>query len=187
MNKAKVLPLITYPDPLLKQVSKPVEKVDEQLQEFMDNMLVTMYEEGGIGLAAVQVGVLKRILVMDENYNHRYKKNSDVVHADSKVESSNPIFIINPKIIKASKALSDFNEGCLSFPEIRVEIKRPKEVTVEYLDYYGNNCQTEFDGILATCVQHEIDHLNGITLIDHVSRLKREMLIKKMKKRNKNE
>ena len=181
----KILPLVTYPNSLLKQVSKPVEKIDEELQKFMDDMVTTMHDEGGIGLAAVQVGILKRILVMDEGYNHRYSKNSDGVHSDPKIENSNPIFVINPKIIKASKELSSFEEGCLSFPDVRVEIKRPKEVTVEHLDYNGKKTISEFDGILATCVQHEIDHLNGITLIDHLSKLKRDMLIKKMKKASK--
>ncbi|MDA0901904.1 MAG: peptide deformylase [Proteobacteria bacterium] len=181
----KILPLATYPDPLLKEISKPVEKVDEKLQKFMDDMVTTMHDEGGIGLAAVQVGVTKRILVMDEGYNHRYNKDSDGVHQSDGVENSKPIFIINPKIIESSKELSSFDEGCLSFPDIRVSIKRPAMVKVEHLDYHGNKTISEFDGILATCVQHEMDHLNGITLIDHLSKLKREMVIKKMKKTNK--
>jgi len=180
-----ILPLIISPDPLLKQVAKEVEKVDAELQKLMDDMLQTMYHEKGIGLAAVQVGVLKRILVMDVNYESgRYENQGcgDSHCEEVHVEDSSPIYMVNPKIIKSSAELSTFSEGCLSFPEIRAEIKRPEKVEVEYLDYHGKKQILKADGILATCVQHEIDHLNGITFVDYLSKTKREMLLKKMGK-----
>ena len=177
-----ILPLIISPDPLLYKISEPVEKIDAELQKFMDDMLTTMYAEQGIGLAAVQVGVLKRILVMDINYRAEGCDDNGCGHAHN-IINQNPLFLVNPKIIKTSKEKSDYFEGCLSFPEIRADISRPKQVTVEYLDYHGNKQIMEADGVLATCVQHEIDHLNGITFIDYLSKLKQEMVIKKMKKR----
>ena len=179
------LPLIISPDPRLKEVAIEVTKVDAQLQKLMDDMIVTMYNEKGIGLAAVQVGVLKRVLVMDVNYDSsRYKNQGcgDSNCGEIHIKDADPIFMVNPKIIKSSKELSTFFEGCLSFPEIRAEIKRPKTVEVEYLDYNGEKQIIKADGLLATCVQHEIDHLNGITFVDYLSKTKREMLLKKMQK-----
>lgn len=177
-----ILPLVIAPNPLLYKVSDPVEKIDAKLQTFMDDMLTTMYAEQGIGLAAVQVGVLKRILVMDIDYRAEACDDHGCGHAHN-ITNQKPRFLINPKIIKASKEKSDYFEGCLSFPEIRADIIRPKQVTVEYLDYHGNKQIMEADGVLATCVQHEIDHLNGITFVDYLSRLKQEIVLKKMKKR----
>lgn len=177
-----ILPLVISPDPLLHQVSEPVEKVDAELQKFMDDMLNTMYAEQGIGLAAVQVGVLKRILVMDINYRAEGCDDHGCGHSHN-ITNQKPLFLVNPKIIKASKEKSDYFEGCLSFPEIRADISRPKQVAVEYLDYNGDKQILEADGILATCVQHEIDHLNGITFVDYLSKLKQEIILKKMKKR----
>ncbi len=180
---AKILPLVIAPDPLLKQVSKPVEKVDDALRAFMDDMLQTMYAESGLGLAAVQVGVLKRVLVMDIDYeedrNHHHDHSGcGGVH----VKNTNPLYLINPEIIEESKQISVYNEGCLSFPNARAEVSRPKIVKVKYLDYNGVEQVKEMDEILATCVQHEIDHLNGITFVDHISKLKRELILKKMNK-----
>jgi peptide deformylase len=175
---AKVLPLVLAPDPLLHEVSKPVEKVSDEIRALMDDMLKTMYAENGIGLAAVQVGHLKRILVMDVNYEAQ--DCCDHHHHDVKVENSNPLYLVNPEIIESSSELESFNEGCLSFPGARAEVSRPKKVKIKYLDYHGNQQIKEMDGILAICVQHEMDHLDGITFVDHISRLKREMIIKKM-------
>lgn len=177
------LNLILSPNPVLNEISKPVEKVDAILQKLMDDMLETMYQEGGIGISAVQVGVLKRILVMDVEYVLD-KCEDDCGHNHNKPANPNPIYMVNPVIIKSSKELSVYREGCLSFPEFRTDIERPKEVTIEFLDYFGNKKTLQADGILATCVQHEMDHLNGITLIDHLSKIKKEMVLKKMKKIN---
>jgi peptide deformylase len=180
----KILPLVIAPDPLLKQVSKPVEKVDDKLRAFMDDMLQTMYAEAGLGLAAVQVGVLKRILVMDVDYetddhaHHHDHGSCGGVH----VTNTNPLFLVNPEIIEKSDEESSYNEGCLSFPGARAEVIRPAEVTVKFLDYHGQEKTMVMDGILATCVQHEIDHLNGVTFVDHISKLKRDVVLNKMKK-----
>ncbi len=179
----KILPLVIAPNPLLKQVSKSVDKVDDELRKFMDDMLQTMYAEEGLGLAAVQVGVLKRILVMDVDYekddhHHHDHQGCSGVH----VHNTNPLFLVNPKIIDQSKDESTYNEGCLSFPGARAQVTRPESVKVKFLDYYGKEKIIEMDGILATCVQHEIDHLNGITFVDHISKLKRDVIINKMKK-----
>jgi peptide deformylase len=181
-----ILPIIKFPNPLLKQISKPVEKIDDDLRKFMDDMLKTMYADKGVGLAAVQVGVLKRILVMDTQYttdecdgDHHHGH-----HHHHEIYDPKPMFLINPEIINHSKEQSTYYEGCLSFPEMRANISRSKKVEVKYLDYDGKEQTLEAKGLLATCVQHEIDHLNGVTFIDHLSKLKREMIIKKLKKLN---
>ncbi len=180
----KILPLVVAPDPILKQISKPVEKIDEALRQFMKDMVKTMYSEHGVGLAAVQVGVLKRILVIDTDYkiedHHHHHDHGECggVH----VTNSNPRYFINPQIIEFSKECSSYDEGCLSFPGARSEVVRPAKVKVRYLDFYGNEQVDEMSGLLATCIQHEIDHLNGITFVDHISKVKREMIINRMKK-----
>jgi peptide deformylase len=181
----KILPLITAPDPFLKKISKPVLEVDNELREFMKNMVATMYEENGIGLASVQVGVLKRVLVMDIDYesdghhqHHHGEEGCPGVH----VKNANPQYFINPEIIDYSKKDSVFNEGCLSFPGARAEVTRPESIKLKYLDFNGEKQVKEFDGISATCLQHEIDHLNGITFVDKISPLKREIILKRMKK-----
>jgi len=184
----KILPLIIAPDPLLKKISKPVEKVDDALREFMQNMIATMYQENGIGLASVQVGILKRVLVMDIDYEiedhnrHHNHDNCSGVH----VKNSNPQYFINPEIIEFSKNNSSFNEGCLSFPGARAEVIRPESIKLKYLDFNGENQVKIFDGISATCIQHEIDHLNGITFVDKISPVKREMILKRIKKNKTN-
>lgn len=180
----KILPLVIAPDPLLKQVSKPVEKVDDALRAFMNDMVATMYSEAGIGLAAVQVGVLKRIVVMDVDYevedhhHHHHGEECGGVH----VKNENPLFLVNPEIIESSEETNIYNEGCLSFPGARSEVERPSTVKVKFLDYHGQEQILEMDEILATCVQHEIDHLNGVTFVDHISKLKREVILNKMRK-----
>lgn len=161
-----ILPLVIAPDPRLAVCSEAVEVVDDKLRKLMDDMLETMYAEEGIGLAAVQVGVHKRVLVMDLQ----------------REENNKPYFIVNPEIIEASEEENIYEEGCLSFPEQRAMVTRPKKVKVRHLDYQGNEQILECDELLATCIQHEIDHLNGVVFIDHVSRLKRDMILRKVKK-----
>ncbi|MBC7149219.1 MAG: peptide deformylase [Rhizobium sp.] len=162
-----IKPLIILPDPLLRQVSTSIERVDAELQKLADDMLETMYEAPGIGLAAIQVGVPRRLLVID---------------VSKEGEDKQPLVFINPEIIKSSDERSVYEEGCLSIPDYYAEVERPAKVTVKSIDRDGKEQMTEADGLLATCLQHEIDHLNGVLFIDHISRLKREMVIKKFTK-----
>lgn len=162
-----IKPLIILPDPLLRQVSTSIERVDAELQKLADDMLETMYEAPGIGLAAIQVGVPRRLLVID---------------VSKEGEDKQPLVFINPEIIKSSDERSVYEEGCLSIPDYYAEVERPAMVTVKSIDRGGKEQMTEADGLLATCLQHEIDHLNGVLFIDHISRLKREMVIKKFTK-----
>lgn len=172
-----VLPLVIAPDPRLKKVSEPVEKVNDEIRKLMDDMLETMYDSNGIGLAAVQVGVHKRILVMDiEHGSSRYPD------AKSEQDHSEPYFIINPEILNESEEENTYEEGCLSFPGQYANVVRPKRVKLKYLDYDGNEQILEADELLSTCVQHEIDHLNGIVFIDHISTVKRDMIMRRLKK-----
>jgi peptide deformylase len=162
-----ILPIVTVPDPLLKKVSEPVEKVDDELRAFMDDMLETMYAAPGIGLAAVQVGKLWRILVMD---------------IASEDEEPNPMYFINPEITWTSVELNTYNEGCLSIPEQYADVERPAECKVDFIDYDGVEKEIHADGLLATCIQHEMDHLNGVVFIDYLSKIKRGMYVRKVKK-----
>lgn len=164
-----VLPLIIAPDPRLKICSQAVAEVNDGIRKFIDDMFETMYASGGIGLAAVQVGVHKRILVMDIEQREDGKK-------------SKPLVLINPEIIGSSPEINTYEEGCLSFPGQYAEVKRPLKVKIRFLDYHGKQQEMDADGLLATCVQHEIDHLNGITFVDHISPVKRDMIIRKIKK-----
>ncbi|MBM3579769.1 MAG: peptide deformylase [Alphaproteobacteria bacterium] len=178
----KTLPLIIAPDPLLRKVSKIVDKIDDELRELMKDMVSTMYAESGVGLAAVQVGVLKRILVIDVDYkieDHEGYEHCGHVH----VISSNPRYFVNPEIIWSSEECVPYNEGCLSFPGARSEVIRPNKVKVKYLDFMGLEKTETMSGLLATCIQHEIDHLNGITFVDRISKIKREMILKKIRKK----
>ena len=162
--------IIIEPDPLLRKKSEELEKVDGSVRNLMDDMLETMYAAPGIGLAAVQVGILKRLVVID------------ISKGD---EKKNPIFLINPVVTHKSKNTSTFEEGCLSLPGHFAEIERPAECHVDYIDYNGKKKKLEAKGILATCIQHEIDHLNGILFIDYLSKLKKDMIIKKLIKHKK--
>lgn len=174
-----VLPLVIAPDPRLKEVSKPVEEVNDEIRKLMDDMLETMYESNGIGLAAIQVGVPKRVLVMDLGKgSSRYEDSGDE-------GGPAPIFMANPEIVEESEEQNVYEEGCLSFPGQFAEVTRPKHVTIKYLDYDGREQNLEADELLATCVQHEIDHLNGIVFVDHVSRTKRDMIMRKLEKHKK--
>ena len=162
--------ILTEPDPILRKKCEPLEKVDTETKKLMDDMLETMYAAPGIGLAAIQVGILKRLVVIDISKGEEEKK---------------PIFLINPQIIHRSKKTSIYEEGCLSLPGQFAEIERPAECTLKYIDYNGKEKELKADGLLATCVQHEIDHLNGILFIDYLSKLKKDMIIKKLVKQKK--
>ena len=159
--------ILVVPDPLLKQVSKPVDAVDDELRALMDDMLATMYDAPGIGLAAVQIGVPKRVIVMD---------------LAREGEPKAPKYYVNPEILWASEETLPYEEGCLSVPEIYDEVERPARVKLRYLDYDGKPVEEDAEGLYAVCIQHEMDHLQGVLFIDHLSRLKREQAVKKVKK-----
>ena len=159
--------ILTEPNKLLRQISKPVKQVGKNEQILMDDMLETMYAAQGIGLAAIQIGFPKRIIVMDLDKDQANKK---------------PMYFVNPVILNKAKEQSTYEEGCLSVPDQFAEINRPNTCEVEYLDYNGNKKLLKADGLLATCIQHEIDHLEGILFIDYLSKLKKSMIIKKLSK-----
>ena len=163
--------IITVPDEILKKISAPIEKVGQNEKKLIKDLFETMYDSNGIGLAAAQVGILKRILVID---------------VSSKDEEKKPMCFINPIIKKISKERSIYEEGCLSIPETFIEVERPKICKVEYIDLKGNIKEIECDGLLSTCLQHEINHLDGKLIIDDLSKLKRDMIIKKISKNKKN-
>ena len=163
--------IIIEPDPILRKKSEPVEKVDDHLRKFMREMLETMYEAPGIGLAAIQVGILKRLIVIDLAREN---------------EKKNPLFLINPEIIYRSKDTSVYEEGCLSIPDTFIEIERPKICDVEYIDLDGKLKNIKCDGLLSTCLQHEINHLDGKLIIDFLTKLKRDIIIKKISKNKRN-
>ena len=163
--------ILTEPNKILRQVSKPIDKVTKEEQVLMDDMLETMYEANGIGLAAIQIGVPKRIIVMD-------------IYKDEK--GKNPMYFVNPIIKDKNKEMSTYEEGCLSVPNQFAEVDRPAACEVEYLDYYGKKKVLKANGLLATCIQHEMDHLEGILFIDYLSKLKKSMIIKKLSKQKKN-
>ena len=162
-----VLELVKAPDPRLKLISKPVPEVDAALRRFMADMVETMNEENGIGLAAIQVGIAKRVAVID---------------LDPGGPKSKPIYLVNPRIVEASGELSTYHEGCLSVPEVWDDVKRPATITVEYTDENGKLQTVKADGLFATVLQHEIDHINGLLFIDHLSRLKRSIALRKSAK-----
>ncbi|MEM6463175.1 MAG: peptide deformylase [Pseudomonadota bacterium] len=162
-----IKPIVVIPDPVLRTKSEPIESVDEEIRRLADDMLETMYDAPGIGLAAIQVGIPRRMLVID---------------CSKEDEDKDPLVFINPQIVAQSDDRSAYEEGCLSIPDYYAEVERPSEVTVDYVDRDGNKQQLEADGLLATCLQHEIDHLNGVLFIDHISKLKRSMVIKKFTK-----
>ena len=165
-----IKPLIILPDPVLRQQSRPIEQVDAEVLRLADDMLETMYDAPGIGLAAIQVGVPKRMLVMD---------------IDQRDGKKNPRVFINPVITWTSDEMAVNEEGCLSIPEIWDEVERPARIKAEYLDRDGKKQELEADGLLAVCLQHEMDHLEGILFVDHLSKLKRSMAMKKLQKAKK--
>ena len=162
--------ILTEPNSILRQKSSIVEKVDGEIQKLMDDMLETMYAAPGIGLAAIQVGVPKRIIVLDISRNEEPKK---------------PMFFINPEIVEKAKNNSTYEEGCLSVPGQFAEIERPDSCHLKFLDYNGQPQEIKAEGMLATCIQHEIDHLEGILFIDYLSKLKKSMIVKKLSKQKK--
>ncbi len=167
MTKKKIL---IEPDPILRKKCEPLQSVNSDVKKLMDEMLETMYEAPGIGLAAIQVGILKRIVVID------------ITKGEDK---KNPLYLINPEIIHRSKETSVYEEGCLSLPGQFAEIERPAECHLKYIDYHGKEKTLKATGLLSTCIQHEVDHLNGVLFIDYLSKLKKDMIIKKLVKHKK--
>ena len=162
-----ILEILTVPNPVLKQVSEPVERVDDELRALMDDMLETMYDAPGIGLAAVQVGVPKRVIVMD---------------LAGQDEEPQPQYFVNPEILEKVEETEPYDEGCLSVPEVFETIDRPARVKLKYLNYEGEEVTEWAEGLYATCIQHEMDHLEGVLFIDYLSRLKRNRAVDKVKK-----
>jgi peptide deformylase len=191
--------IIHLPDPVLREMSKPVERIDEPLLRLLDDMLETMYDAPGIGLAGIQIGVPLRIVTVDiGDPEEEAETDAGTQEAEAPDQSDQttvegrrkarknfrprPIFLINPKILTSSDERSVYEEGCLSIPEYYAEVERPAQVKVAYLDRDGKEQVIDADGLMATCLQHEIDHLDGKLFIDHISRLKREMVVKKFTK-----
>ena len=159
--------ILTEPNKILRQVSQPVNDINKEIQKILDDMLETMYSANGIGLAAIQIGIPKNLIVID---------------LLTKEKKRDPMFFINPKIIKKSTKKSKYEEGCLSIPNLFAEVQRPSECEIEYLNYVGKKKNLKATGLLATCIQHEIDHLKGILFIDYLSKLKRDIILKKLSK-----
>jgi len=162
--------IVIEPDPILRKKSENLEKVDDDIRRLLDDMLETMYAAPGIGLAAVQIGILKRLIVID-------------ISKDK--EKKDPIFLINPVIISRSNQTSIHEEGCLSLPGHFAEIERPEGCQIKFIDYNGKEKKLSANGLLSTCIQHEVDHLNGVLFIDYLSKLKKDMIVKKLVKQKK--
>ena len=162
--------IFTEPNKILRQKSTKVEKVDKNIKKLMDDMLLTMYAAPGIGLAAIQVGIPKRVIVLDHARDGEQKK---------------PMYFVNPEIISTSNQQASYEEGCLSVPGQFAEISRPNKCHIKYLNYNGKEKELKVEGLLATCIQHEIDHLEGILFIDYLSKLKKSMIVKKLSKQKK--
>ena len=162
-----IRPILTLPDPILRKKAKPIERVDADLRQLMDDMLLTMYDAPGIGLAAPQIGILRRLIVMDPAKDEAPKT---------------PVIMVNPEILERSEEMRVHDEGCLSIPDFTAEIERPAKTRVSFLDRAGKKQEIELNGIWSTLVQHEIDHLNGVLFIDYLSRLKRDRIVKKFTK-----
>ena len=162
-----IRPILTAPNPVLREISAPVDRVDDDLRRLMDDMLETMYDAPGIGLAAIQVGVPKRVIVMD---------------LAGEGEEPAPRYFVNPEILDPSDDVGIYQEGCLSVPEYFEDVERPSRCRVKYLDYNSEERVEDAEGLFAVCIQHEMDHLNGVLFVDHLSRLKRERILKKLKK-----
>ncbi len=180
-----ILPILEVPDPRLKTVSEPVTVFDDELKTLIADMFETMYDAPGIGLAAIQVGVPKRILVIDlqEPVEHDHEHGEHCDHEHEVVRD--PRVFINPEILDPSEDLNVYSEGCLSVPEQYADVERPATITARWQDEAGKQYEEPMDGLLATCLQHEMDHLEGILFIDHLSRLKRQMVLKKLAKHRK--
>ena len=170
--------ILTEPDKILREKSLKVNQVDEDLQKLMDDMLETMYAAPGIGLAAIQIGVPKRVIVLDIGWRDK----SEITNDEKQVVRKNPMYLVNPEIITKSTNNSTYEEGCLSVPGQFAEIERSDKCHIKYLDYYGQSKELVAEGMLATCIQHEMDHLEGILFIDYLSKLKKSMIVKKLTK-----
>ena len=162
--------ILIEPDPILRKKSDPLDQVDNEVRKLLKDMLETMYDAPGIGLAAVQIGILKRIVVIDISKDEKKKE---------------PLFLVNPEIIYRSKETSVYEEGCLSLPSQFAEIERPAKCSLKYIDFNGKEKKLEAEGLLATCIQHEVDHLDGVLFIDYLSKLKKDMILKKLTKHKK--
>ena len=172
-----IRPIVEVPDPRLREISKPVEGVDDELRALVSDMFETMYDAPGIGLAAIQVGVPKRVLVID--LQEPEQEGGEPVR--------DPRIFINPEILQASDQEVPYTEGCLSVPDQFAEVDRPDRIRARWMDLQGKVREEEIEGLLATCLQHEMDHLNGVLFIDHLSRLKRDMILKKLAKQRKDQ
>jgi peptide deformylase len=191
-----IRPIIEVPDARLKTISKPVAEVTDATRALMDDMLETMYAANGIGLAAIQVGVAERIIVMDiapssdeeeAATNEDEEDENDAAAQEAKrwrelLKDEGPRFFVNPEIIWTADETRNYQEGCLSVPGFYDDVERPAQCKIAFLDYDGVAQEIDCDGLLATCIQHEMDHLNGIVFLDHLSRLKRQMVLKKLQK-----
>jgi len=162
--------ILIEPDPILRKKCQPLEKVDDNVKKLMNDMLETMYNAPGIGLAAVQIGILKRVVVID---------------ISKEKEKKDPLFLVNPQILHKSNETSVYEEGCLSLPGHFAEIERPAQCVLKYIDFNGKENELKANGLLATCIQHEVDHLNGVLFIDYLSKLKKDMIVKKLVKQKK--
>lgn len=175
LNGMSIRPLVIIPDSRLRLISDPIVRVDARVRAIVEDMFETMYDAPGIGLAAVQVGIPERIITVDVVRREEGEE-------EGAEEKKNPIALINPEIISSSEEISVYSEGCLSIPEYYADVERPARVKVRYMDLNGETQEIDADGLLATCVQHEIDHLNGVLFIDHISKLKRDRVMKKFTK-----
>ncbi len=165
------LEIVTLPDPVLRKISTPVERIDEEMRKLADDMLETMYDAPGVGLAAIQVGIPLRLVVID-------------VADEDEGEKRKPFILFNPEIVRLGEETRLHEEGCLSIPDVRIEIERPAELTLRYLDEKGKQQEIDADGLLATAIQHEVNHLDGKLIIDFLSSLKRDMVVRKFKKQS---
>ncbi len=186
-----LLPIVTVPDPILRETSKPVERVDDDVRRLLDDMLETMYDAPGIGLAAIQVGVPRRIVVVDcagrdaEEAEATGDETGTAPGGDADAAADpprDPLFLINPEIVSLGGGRRVYEEGCLSLPDVLVDVERPASAVLRYIDRDGVAQEREIDGLLATVVQHEVDHLDGKLIIDFLSRLKRDMVVRKLRK-----
>lgn len=170
-----LLPIVKLPEPVLRERAEPVERVDDELRQLLDDMLETMYDAPGVGLAANQIGIARRFVVVDASKDRHAED-------DDEAPRRNPICLINPEIVRFGDRMRTYEEGCLSLPDVLVEVERPSEITVRYVDRDGNPQELEADGLLATVIQHEVDHLDGKLIIDYLSSLKRNMIVRRFKK-----
>ena len=180
-----IRPMILLPDPILRRTSDPVERVDDELRRLADDMLETMYDAPGIGLAAIQVGVPRRLIVMDIPKARAEPETDDGEEGETTEpveEERDPVVLVNPEIVRVGDRPNVYEEGCLSIPEYFAEVERPASVVARWSDLDGNEHERELDGLWATCIQHEMDHLDGTLFIDHISRLRRDRVVKKFVK-----